>query len=199
MTKTSNIFERLAEVNRKVEAIEKTQRNTQQNFKYRGIDQVLAELHNLFADNEIIVTQKVLDQKREERASRSGGLNIWSIVTYQFTFHAPDGSSVSTEMVGEAMDSGDKGNNKCVSVALKYALIDMFTIPTEEQKQNDPDASAMDLKVELDPQSIERIKQAQNVEELNSIYKELIAKEGMQFKSAIIRHCSAKKSELGEQ
>jgi hypothetical protein len=37
------------------------------------------------------------------------------------------------------MDSGDKGMNKAMSIALKYSLLQMLLIPTEEQK--DPDAS----------------------------------------------------------
>jgi hypothetical protein len=40
-------------------------------------------------------------------------------------------------MIGEAMDSGDKSSNKAMSVAHKYAFLQVFAIPTEEQK--DPD------------------------------------------------------------
>ena len=57
---------------------------------------------------------------------------MWSILTVEFTFWAEDGSSVSCTMIGEAMDSGDKASNKAMSTALKYALMQMFMIPTEE-------------------------------------------------------------------
>jgi hypothetical protein len=50
-----------------------------------------------------------------------------------------DGSSVTTVITGEAMDSGDKATNKAMSVALKYALLQMFLIPTDDMR--DPDAT----------------------------------------------------------
>ena len=46
-------------------------------------------------------------------------------------------------MVGEAMDSGDKGMNKAYSIALKYALFQAFLIPTEELK--DPDSETHNI------------------------------------------------------
>jgi hypothetical protein len=140
-----NIYECLAAINSEVGVIGKESTNKIQNFKYRGIDAVMAELHGLFSKYGVVITQKVLDRSREERPSRSGGLNIWSIATYEFTFSAKDGSYLSTQMIGEAMDSGDKGNNKCVSIALKYALVNLFTIPTEEQKNADPDGYTHDV------------------------------------------------------
>jgi hypothetical protein len=55
------IYERIALINKEVEAIEKNQENTQQHFKYRGVDQVLNELHNLFAKHDVFITSEVLN------------------------------------------------------------------------------------------------------------------------------------------
>jgi len=194
MTKT--IFQRLADVNKEVEAIKKTQKNEQQKFMFRGIDQVMVEIHNLFAKHEIFISQYVVDQKREERPSRSGGLNIWSIVTYQFTFYAPDGSHVTTEMVGEAMDTGDKGNNKCVSVALKYALINMFTIPTEEQKQVDPDRTSTELVLSIKDEDIALINKAETLEELLQTCKDMSARLGKSYRKIINDYYTQRKTIL---
>jgi hypothetical protein len=49
----------------------------------------------------------------------------------RFTLYAADGSSVDTEAIGEAMDSGDKGMNKAMSYAYKYAMLQLLCIPTE--------------------------------------------------------------------
>ena len=46
-------------------------------------------------------------------------------------------------VVGEGMDSGDKAANKAMAIAHKYALLQTFCIPTEEQK--DPDAETHDV------------------------------------------------------
>jgi hypothetical protein len=55
----------------------------------------------------------------------------------KFTAYTEDGSSVSSITVGEAMDSGDKSMNKAMSVAYKYALMQIFCIPTEEEKDTE--------------------------------------------------------------
>jgi len=131
------IYEQLAKVNKAIKPIEKGQTNQQQNFKYRGIDDIIIQLHDLFAENEIVIAAKILNSSREERTNQKGTTLIWSIVDYQFRFIATDGTYFETEARGEAMDSGDKGSNKTNSSALKYALIDAFTIPIKDREDND--------------------------------------------------------------
>jgi hypothetical protein len=48
-----------------------------------------------------------------------------------YTFYASDGSSIRAVVVGEASDSADKSSNKAMSAALKYALLQIFCVPTE--------------------------------------------------------------------
>jgi hypothetical protein len=61
----------------------------------------------------------------------------------KFTFYADDGSNVESVVIGEAMDTGDKASNKALSIGLKYALLQVFCIPTEDDK--DPDAVSPDF------------------------------------------------------
>lgn len=122
----------IIEIMRKVGAIGKERKNASQGYNFRGIDDAMNALHHLFAEQGIFTTTKVLEQTREERSNKSGGVLIYSILKVRFTFHALDGSSQECEMVGEGMDSGDKASNKSLSVALKYALLQMFMIPTKE-------------------------------------------------------------------
>lgn len=137
------IFSALVKINRQVGSIGKNQKNQQQNFKYRGIDDVMNELHGLFAEHGVIVVPTVLSSTRTERVNKSGTLMFDTLAEIEFTFYAEDGSNISAIVRGEAMDSGDKGMNKAMSVALKYALLEMFLIPTEEQK--DPDAQTHEV------------------------------------------------------
>jgi hypothetical protein len=58
----------------------------------------------------------------------------------RFQFFADDGSSVSVTTIGEGMDSGDKSSNKAMSAALKYALVQMFCIPTADDKDSENDS-----------------------------------------------------------
>lgn len=137
INKTMNIYESLTAVNREVEAVKKEKENKQQGFKFRGIDDAYNALHALFAKFGIIIFSEHLTSTREERPSKSGGVLIWTISTYKFIFVAGDGSFHSSIFQGEAMDSGDKSCNKAYSGALKYALLSMFLIPTEDIEDAD--------------------------------------------------------------
>ena len=143
------IFEAMAAVMEDVEAIGKDKTNTQQNFKYRGIDQVYNDLHPILAKYKIFTTPKVLASEREERTTTKGGTLFYSRVTMQYTFWTVDGSSVECSVIGEGMDSGDKATNKAMAVAHKYALLQTFCIPTEDMP--DPDAQTHDVKPQPTP------------------------------------------------
>ena len=122
----------------KIGAISKDKKNPQQGFMYRGIDQVYNALNPVMAELGIFFCPEVIDQKREERVTQKGAILTYTLLTMRFTAYAPDGSNVSMTVVGEGMDSGDKSSNKAMSVAMKYAMFQLFCIPTEEMK--DPDA-----------------------------------------------------------
>jgi len=113
-------------------------RSGAEQFKYRGIDQVYNALNPVMAELGIFFCPEILDLKREERTTRNGAVLTYTVMTIRYTAYAPDGSSVSMTVVGEGMDSGDKSCNKAMSVAMKYAMFQLFCIPTEEMK--DPDA-----------------------------------------------------------
>jgi hypothetical protein len=128
-------------------AIGKTENNTAQRFKFRGIDNVYNALHGIMAKHGVFCTSEILEKSREERPSKSGGVMAFTCLRMRYRFHAPDGSYVTTEVEGEGMDSGDKSSNKAMAIAHKYALLQAFLIPTEEQK--DPDAESPEIGGEL--------------------------------------------------
>lgn len=175
----AEIYKALAAVNKSIKAIGKDRTNQQQGFKFRGIDDVMNELHSLFAANEIIILQTVNSVEVTERTNQRGTALFYVRinVTYQFT-HS-DGSHADITVYGEAMDSGDKATTKAMSIALKYALLQMFLIPTEEEK--DPDAVAHEVKaklpasnVETSPEftkAIEMIDAADNTDHLKQIWE----------------------------
>ena len=133
-----NIYEAIGSIMKKGVAIGKEKRNQQQNFMYRGIDDVMNVFQPLMSEAGIFMVPEVLEAKREERQSSRGGNLIYSILKVRYTFYAEDGSSVSAVVIGEGMDSGDKASNKAMAVAMKYAMFQTFCIPTEEMP--DPDA-----------------------------------------------------------
>ena len=135
-----NIYQAIADIMKNGCAIGKDKYNAQQKFKYRGIDDVMNTFQPLMAERGIFIVPEVMENHREERASRNGGNLIYSILKVKYTFYAEDGSSISAIVIGEGMDSADKASNKAMAVAMKYAMFQVFCIPTEEMK--DPDADS---------------------------------------------------------
>ena len=133
------IHKQMACIMRAVGAIGKTETNSGQGWNFRGIDNVYNSLHQHMAEAGIYTTSEILDKSREERTTRSGSVLAYTILKIRYTFHAKDASEVSTEVIGEGMDSGDKSSNKAMAVAHKYALLQAFMVPTEEIKDPDVD------------------------------------------------------------
>ena len=136
--KTGNIYQAMAAMMADVDAIGKKQRNAQQGFNFRGIDDVYNAVHPLLAKNGIFCTPEVLTERTEDRTTAKGSHLIYRVLTIRYTFWAADGSSVSATVIGEGMDSGDKAANKAMAVAHKYALLQTLCIPTEDMV--DPDS-----------------------------------------------------------
>lgn len=124
-------------------AVGKDKKSLQQGFMYRGIDDVYNALHRVCARHGVFTTSEIINTEREERATKNGGVLIYTRLKMRFTFWASDGSSITTEIIGEAMDTADKSSNKAMAIAHKYALLQAFLIPTEDLA--DPDADAHEL------------------------------------------------------
>lgn len=157
-----------------INAISKDRRNPQQGFAYRGIDDVMNELHSILAKSGIFIVPTVLDEQRTQAQTSRGGNLFYTRLKIKFTFYAKDGSSIESVVIGEAMDSGDKASNKALSIGMKYACLQVFCIPTEEDK--DSDGITYDVKsvtpIEKKPvekKSEEKIKMTENRLELDNL------------------------------
>lgn len=139
-----NIYESITKIMEEVPAVGKEKNNKQQGFKYRGIDDVMNALQPLLAKNKVFIVPELMDQIREERTSSKGATLIYSICKIKYKFFAEDGTSVEAITVGEGMDSGDKATNKAMAIAMKYALSQVFCIPTEETSK-DPDEESQEV------------------------------------------------------
>lgn len=135
-----NIHQSLAAILAEVDAIGKNRKNTQQNFMFRGIDDVYNTIHPILAKFNVFTVPTVISERSEERQSKTGGNLIYRILTVRYTFYAADGSYVEAVVIGEGMDSGDKAANKAMAVAHKYALLQVLCIPTEDMI--DPDSES---------------------------------------------------------
>ena len=136
-----NIYEAISAIMTDTEAIKKDRKNTQQNFNFRGIDDVYNAIHPLLAKHGVFSVPNVVDMQTEERVTQKGTTMIYRILRINYTFYSSDGTSVVATVVGEANDSGDKACAKAMAIGHKYALLQILSIPTEDM--HDPDASAL--------------------------------------------------------
>lgn len=130
--------------------IGKTQKNEQQNYRFRGIEAAMNEMSPILVRNGITVTAAYSELQLVERAKGEGKATRFVIIKGRFTFAAVDGSHVVSEVYGESMDSGDKAVVKAQSVAFRTALFQQFVIPTvamdpeSDDYENGEDPDGMD-------------------------------------------------------
>jgi hypothetical protein len=140
--------------------IAKDQKNKQQDYKYRGIDDVYNAIAPLLAQHHLVIVPRVINREKTERETKNGSVLFYVVVQVEFDIIcALDGSRHVASTWGEAMDSGDKATNKAMSAAYKYMAMQTFCIPTEGDNDADatshdeikPDAGASDTQPRRDP------------------------------------------------
>lgn len=135
----AKIHQAIIAIMRAVGPIAKDSQNTQQNYRFRGIDAVYNACHPHFAEHGVFSTSEIVENVHTTEPDKNGKPVNRAILKIRFTYFAEDGSHVSTEVVGEGMDyGGDKASNKAMSVADKYALLQLLKIPVA---MVDPDRS----------------------------------------------------------
>lgn len=81
-----NIYESIAAIMQEIPAIGKDKKNQQQNFNYRGIDDVMNALQPILSKHRVFVVPEVLAQNREERKNSKGGTLMYSIMQIKYSF-----------------------------------------------------------------------------------------------------------------
>lgn len=98
-------------------------------YNFRGIDEAMNEMSPILVNNGIAVTPCYSELVIQEREKDGGKFARFATVKGSFTFSAADGTSVTAEAYGEAMDSGDKATIKAQSVAYRTVLFQQFIVP----------------------------------------------------------------------
>ncbi len=132
----TGIYAAMPKVMAAIGAVPKNKRNKAQGFDFRSYDDIYLAVRGAMADNNVFLTHRILEHEWGTRETRNGS-QPWLCAKFEITFHHLDGSSVAVEVFGEASDFGDKAANKAMSMAMKYALIDTFLIPTGEERDTE--------------------------------------------------------------
>ena len=119
----TGIYQAMAEILAEIPSIGKDNRNKDQGFQYRGIDDVYNALHPLLAKHKVFMAPTVLSRASEDRTTAKGGVMQCVTLSVEYRFFHADGSSISCTVMGEGRDTSDKATNKAMAVAHKYALL----------------------------------------------------------------------------
>lgn len=158
----------LSEASERIGAVPKGER--QQNFSFRGIDQVTQAVSGPFRDLGIIVVPKVQSVEYEAVAARGGSMMQSCRVLVDHEYHAAGCEPVVTRVVAEAFDTSDKGSAKAMSVALRISLLQVLMLPTHER---DPDADSHERAPERSRDDVEELLlSASTVDELRALWGE---------------------------
>ncbi|UOR07208.1 ERF family protein [Hymenobacter aerilatus] len=106
------IYAKIAAVMSEVGHIGKNRENQQQRYSFRGIDDAFNALHEPLAKNGVFYTNTVLAHHAGPVPTKSGGQMMHVTITVRYTFFCEDGSFITSEARGEAMDSGTKQRAK---------------------------------------------------------------------------------------
>lgn len=136
------IYKKMSDVMKDVGHVGKDQKNSAQGFKFRGIDQFVNSLYPALTKHGVFMAPRCVKEEHEvkevTRSSGKSGLDKHVTIMMEYDFYAEDGSKVTVGPIpAEGLDSGDKATNKALSAALKYALIQTFSIPTEDMAEAD--------------------------------------------------------------
>ena len=137
MADAPSIHAAMSQVMADIGAVDKADWNDFQKFKFRGIDTIQNAVYGPMCKHGVFVVPSVISADYAEVKTSQNKPARQATLTMRFTFYGPAGDSVECVTVGEAMDSADKATNKAMAVALKYALIQSFCIPTEGQDDAD--------------------------------------------------------------
>jgi hypothetical protein len=171
--------------------IGKNNRNSQQDYTFRGIDDVYNALSKILTEEKLSILPRTMSRTVTERVTQRGGTLFYVVLDVEFDLVcALDASRHTIRVPGEAMDSGDKATNKAMSAAYKYACMQTFCIPTEGD--NDADATTHVVKSEA-ALIAERFADALTADELGSTEEEQQANKSSRVHEV---HDAVKSSEL---
>lgn len=130
--RAGNVIEALCRVARDLPAIGRDQTASAQQggYAYRGIEQITKHVQSLFAEHGVVFTPHVRSYEvRDLVINGKPWTDIYEMVEY--TVYGPGGVEdriTVGPILAVGRDNSDKGGNKCLTQAYKYALIQALTI-----------------------------------------------------------------------
>lgn len=132
------VLEALLAVMRDVPEIKKGDRNTYHNFFFRGVERVVNHVGPALRKHGVLMLPVKVDFTSRDITTDKGKTHREVTVIVDYTFTGPAGDTLTVQVPGEANDGSGSATSKAMSVAQRIALLQAFTIATD---QVDPEAS----------------------------------------------------------
>lgn len=193
-----NVQQAWAAVMHDVQALGKHQRHDSPGarFNFRGVDDVMNAVGPALRTHGVSVVPTGVQLNTRATQTSTGKATQEATVMVTYAIHGPAGDSMAGGSAGGAMDSGDKGVAKAMSVAFRTFLLQSLCLPTDEP---DPDAEAYErasAPVETPAQAALRgIAQAETTEALDQVVA-WADRQGLSSDTEVVRAVVARREAL---
>lgn len=137
--KAMSLASKLAAIGKEIGAVDKSGKNTQQNYNYIEYGVVAGRIRELFDKHHVIIIPNVDNIQQDEITNKYGGKGYHYIL--QMTFTLINGDDLEDRedatWAGEASDYGDKGINKAETAGTKYFLMRLFNVSEKGEEEAD--------------------------------------------------------------
>lgn len=181
-----SLASKLAAIGKEIGAVDKSGKNTQQNYNYIEYGVVAGRIRELFDKYGVIIVPSVESIDQDEITNKYGGKGYHYILRMTFMLingDDPDDREIAS-WAGEASDYGDKGINKAETAGTKYFLMRLFNI--SEKGEEDADKTTPEPMSETRPRVDKKdgrdvaiadakikLAMAQSMDELKVVYAKL--------------------------
>jgi hypothetical protein len=133
----AGLAKKLSAIMAEVSHVEKSGKNTFQNYNYQRATDMAAAIRKHLSDKHIVMVPDIVESHSYTVPAKEGVMQAIDVkVKYTF-IDGETGATISFVGMGTGTDKGDKAVYKAHTGALKYALKDFFLIPEEG---DDPEA-----------------------------------------------------------
>ena len=144
---TKNIYQRINEVRKKVNYVQKDKEVKGHGYKAVTHDNVTAICRNHLIDQGIVFVPRLMSSTMDEVGSTKTGTPIYRYSgLYEIdvvNIDQPD-DRITVTAEAHANDSGDKAPGKATSYATKYVMLKLFSIETGESEESRHDVYGAD-------------------------------------------------------
>lgn len=194
-----NIYEKVNEVRKKVEYIQKAKDVSTGGGSYKAVthDQVTAILRQHLIEQGIICVPTLVSSHANDRVGEAKQFRYDATYSFDFVNAEAPNEKITIVMEAHAMDNADKAPGKAISYAKKYAVLKLFEIETGEDEESRYQSADFNLEMYLDI-----LKGAENMEDLRKLFAEAMGAaneaKDKEAQKLVIKAKDARKAELAK-